>query len=99
MSAKDLAFQKRWAITAAWYNEEVDRLLNEGLSPAQFQEPSSQSLLIHNILAGHLKDFAFDRLLLEAACKVFITARIPEKLITVTIQAFLLEYLPDAQNN
>ena len=74
-------------------------MLGEGLTPAQAQEPASQSLLIHNVLAAHIKDFALERPLLEVACKVFIKAGIPETLIADTIEAFLRNYLPAARKN
>jgi hypothetical protein len=86
---------ERWRLAATWFNEEVDNLLAEGGKPGGRMDLATQSLLVHNILATHLREFTLDHPgQLEELCKVCISAGISEPLIGATIEAFFREYGP-----
>jgi hypothetical protein len=94
---------ERWKLAATWFNQEIDNLLAEsGGTLGAHLDPETQSLLIRNILAEHMREFSLDQGLMEELCKVCLRAGISEPLIIATIEAFVREYGPkpeDVRNN
>jgi hypothetical protein len=85
---------ERWRLAATWFNQEIDNLLAENRETLGARmDMATQSLLINNVLAVHMREIALDSPLLEELCKVWVKAGISESLIIAAIDAFIREHL------